>query len=313
MPDVETQKQEKTTFEASIEELPQIMTGIDTREENKIIQVRATYLPTQKHSEAFCYITHDTNPIHSKIAPILLQFSALNLLARKTMEKSGISYLDYPFVQVDTDGKSLIINNCPYQLDMRIDPRCTPIRVSAAITNPRINNHPVYTLNLEAHKEEPEGFAPEIDLSKFSHACAFKGTEAKAFSHLIGGESVERTLYSIAVSSSVVFDAVKQGRLNMENGLMAVYDSQRVYFNSQTGPNMADGILLELFLSEREKFGKSTRRDETLDMKILARNSEGKPIYLSHAPVKFPREELLETKLEMERRRLERALRMSAG
>jgi len=91
----------------------------------------------------------------------------------------------------------------------------------------------------------------------------------------------------------------------LEQGVVGFYANQEIYSDIRQSLDFKQGVTLELFLSDPERFGRKTEPGEVVDVTILARDHRGKPIYLSHAPVAFPRERILTVQMRRALRNFE--------
>lgn len=277
----------ETTLEKIVKELPLLISKRNIKREGDFINLSAEYTPSQKHSEVFCYATRDKNPIHEQIAPAFLQFSTAILLIRKAMKEKEVDYLEYPFVFTYSDMSNVVLNEAPYIFEIKVIEQDSYLEASANLLNP-ITESAVYTLYMKSCKE---GFKslPEPRVNPVhSKLLIGEGEEMNAFNHLVGFESPERMLYVLASSSSVVFDAIREGKLKPDPEITAVYKKQEIYFNTGATPNPKKGVNIELYLKP-EEFGKRTTKD--LGMTILG--SEDNLVYMSHSTLQFLQNEFM--------------------
>ena len=274
----------ETTLEKIVKELPPLISKINVKEEGDFINLTANYTPSQKHSEAFCYTTRDKNPIHKEIAPAFLQFSAATLLIRKAMEEKEVDYLEYPFVFSYSDMSNIILNGASYVFEIKFIKQKDCLEASANLLN---SESAVYTLYMKSSKENFKSL-PEPKASPV-YTKILTGGEISEFSYLVGFESPERMLYALANSSSVVFDAINEGKLKPDPEIRAVYKKQQFYFNAQAAPNLKKGMNISLYLNP-EEFGKRTTKE--LGMTILG-SEDNNLVYASHSTLRFLQDELV--------------------
>jgi hypothetical protein len=92
---------------------------------------------------------------------------------------------------------------------------------------------------------------------------------------------------------------------------MAAYTNQDIAVDVSSTIDLSDGIFLELYLTEPERFGKAaTEAKNPVDMWILARDLDGKTLYVSHAPVSFPKKRMFDIMLKRAAKQEERYQRL---
>lgn len=289
--------------------LPSLISNIEIKQEDGLVRLTADYSPLLHHSESFCNMTKDRNPIHKAhpeygeaVSPGFLQTSAAAILIREVINQKGINPKDYPFLHTNVELKKPVLTGCNYKFEIESNPsNAGSLKFSAKIKDQK--GSVVCNMHREYSKAEPVLFFPSINSSYLVHTGIFTGDDVLNFGNLVGSESPESNLYALSGSSSVVFDAVEKGKLSpLLEGIVALYASQNIHSDSSSTLDLRRGISLELYLSNPDRFGKLSEADEVLDMKILARTSKGKFIYLSQSPISFQNSRLLDIIIRKELR-----------
>jgi len=284
-------------------ELPDILTYKEFRIEDGKLKLRAGYSPTVGHSEHFVEMTGDDNPIHKEhpkyhetISPGFMQTSAAIVLINYGIRKLGLNPSDFPFSYTDSEMKTGVVTGLEYRFEVEISPGPAGELISSVnLAGPQGT---AYSLERISYGKKPDDFFSKIDIQDFIHAYVFIRENPLVFGKLIGSESSESNLYAVSASSSVVSDAVRRNVLNnLEEDVAALYTKQEIYSDTRRSLDLKKGLLLFLFLSGHEKFGKRSEAGQNLDMKILAMDHRKQVVYLLHAPLAFPRAKILELQM----------------
>lgn len=290
-------------------ELSDLVANREFREEESIIT--ADYSPKVRHSEMFCELTRDKNPIHRKhpqygeaISPGFLQTSAAIVLIREAMRQLDINPQDYPFSFTHSEMKSLVLTGFSYKFEGKLDNLKNGfLEYSIRLIDHR--NNPVFELTGKNFKKEFGLLWPSLNFKDFVYSGVFNG-EPLNFGYLVGSKSSESNLFALSSSSSIVFDALERGELpSVSEDLKAIYTSQRIYSDLSHSSDLKKGITLELYLSGKENFGKLSKRGENLDLNIFAKDSKERPIYLSNAPISFQPSRLIEIAMKRAYKKLQ--------
>ena len=278
----------------SLEEAVNVGSPITYEEVKKYgagVELTAGYSPSREHFEAFADLTGDKNDDFHKgeqsIAPGFLQTSVAVLLIKKAMRAVDVLPLDYPFSldHAELPGFVLPSGDYTFNVEFHLGERRT---ASAKLKDAEGNV--VYSLERFMYEEKPADFSPNLDDVKYLCDEEFvlgDGADTPTFGRLIGSKSSESNLYAMSGTSSIVFSALDKGVLKPVSPMKAFYYSQSVVSDASKSLDLKDGIKLELYLSDWEKFGKKTFGDEVVDMKILAKDHDGRFICLSYSPLKF--------------------------
>ena len=287
--------------------LPSIIYDRRYSEKDGHIIITAKYLPTVNHSESFCDITKDSNKIHRKhpefgeaVSPALLQSSVASILAKELIKYVGENPIDFPYSSSESKSVKPVVTGFEYEVESRINPHFEGFL--AAYTEIRNNKGKVYFSLYHVYCDGNHDIKFILDAADPVHRTIFTREKALEFGRMIGSESSESNLYSLAAASSVVADAVDRGVLSLDEGIIALYTEQQVTADTSHSMDLKKGIHLDLFLSDKARFGKNLEQGETVGMQILARDNKGKLIYVLKSPLAFPREGLLEAAIKREMR-----------
>jgi hypothetical protein len=290
-------------MEEKAAELAEIITYREFSEKGRNLAIKAGYSPAVEHSEQFVEMTGDDNPIHRKhpeyhetISPGLLQNAAAIILINQGIRESGLNASDFPFSHTKAEMKAGVVTGLDYVFEIEIGISSEGVlKSSAALSGPQ---GIVYNLERASYCKKPKIFFSRINLLEYIHSCMLIGESPYKFGKLIDSGSPESNLYAVSASSSVVSDAVRQGNLNnLEEDVAALYTKQDIYSDARRSLDLKKGLRLFLFLSNPERFGKISGAGEILDMNILAADDNGRVVYLSHAPLAFPRKKIIELQL----------------
>jgi len=279
-------------------ELPNVVKEKEIRKENGAIILTAKYLPSLAHSERFCDMTGDDNPIHREhpeyheaISPAFLQNSITSLLFREAMTYRGIDVLDYPFSTASSVMDGGILTSLEYDVEVKVEPGRFPAAYAQFISPKGGKVHKTHKM---FYNKQPDAFFHRIDPSRQLHTSEFTGKNISEFGKLIGAESPESNLFAVSASSSIVFDALEKGKLGLDDDVCVFYREQKIVSDASHSLDLRKGISLELYLSDAGKFGKTLAQNETLEMQIVARDPKGRVIYSISAPLSFPRRGMFE-------------------
>ncbi|MEE9525592.1 MAG: hypothetical protein V3V78_03225 [Candidatus Woesearchaeota archaeon] len=290
------------------------------------VVLTAIYHPMVQHSEGFCSLTHDSNKIHhdhpkyyDTISPGFLQASVANLLIAEAMSYVDLEAVDYVFSYDFSKMEKPVITGADYKFEISLhaeqekeEQQKGAFSVSAKLTNGE--GDLVYVLDKTFYKAAGENFFPELDLNKYIHSSEFSSDgrfRILSSGRPIGSTILETNLLALSASSSVICDAIKEGNLrkipedpqDQTKNLVAMYDQQEVHAYACSNLDLREGVTLDLYISDRFRFGKFTKPGETLDMKIVGRESNGRILYTSTAPLSFPKAKGIDTLLKQEIRK----------
>jgi hypothetical protein len=266
--------------------------------------VNAVYSPSVDHSEKFCDLTGDPNPIHRRhpeygeaLSPALLQNAVASVLVRELIKEAGKSALDHPFLLSKSYLKGPVITGFDYNIKAILN-TTFEIFYSAYV---EITNKKGKKLFVSHHVFHEDGFernASDMIKKRPVYINTFRGEKAFEFGNLVGSQSSESNLYALSSSSSVIVDAVKNSAISLDQGVCAMYAEQEIAADISHSLDFKKGISLELYLSDPEKFGKQLGKGEVLEMNIIGKDNKGKIIYISNSPLAFPRSGLLEVQIK---------------
>jgi len=267
--------------------------------ENGSVKITGMYCPTLEHSERFVDITEDDNPLHKAhpvygeaISPGFMQTSTSILLIKEAMREAGLNPADYNFSINNSEmgARGAIVTGGEYPFEVESSPKGELMESSVVMKNNK--GAVLYNFKRESYVG-PEGFDGQVFSTPVHESRFTSERSATEFGKLIGSESSEGNLFGISCSSYVVFDAIRSGSISpVQDGLIVLYSSQNIYSDATKTPNLKNGINLELHLSDPEKFGGQLERNQSLDMRIAARDDDGRIIYVSQSPISFQREKL---------------------
>lgn len=251
------------------------------------------------NSLEFCRVTRDVNHAHQKregypevFSPGLLQTAAAFWLTRKAvleLDPLGI----YRFSDNVSTMRGAILTGQDYQMDgsvTRISEDC----MNAQLKFRNFKGHAICRIernlyrNAEEHSSLVSSQVPSVEDLVHSHQFKLDdGYNLNDFSKLIGmpTNSPQRTLLALCASSSVVCSAVNEGKLAVASGLTPFYVRQKISLDGNLGPSPHfEGINLELYLSDRQKFGVPNGE---VRMSLVGRVDDGRPVYVSQSDLSF--------------------------
>jgi hypothetical protein len=155
------------------------------------------------------------------------------------------------------------------------------------------------------HMEQPT-VSPGIDMrhlnkENFVYGDTFRLDNCHSmgeFSRLIGldADNPQRNILALGASSSIVFAAMDKGLLANPPGIWAFYTAQSTQIDTGLKPDPRRGIDLELYLSNRELFGKVCEDDEGKSKRVkmsIVGKTEGNVIYVTQSNLSFKEEGFL--------------------
>jgi hypothetical protein len=262
--------------------------------------VTASYLPTADDVERFVEATQDTNPIHKRhatygeaIVPGFMHSCAALLLIDKAMGLHRTQLLDYAHSDNHASMQSPVVSGSEYIFEVRFDPQ--KHEATAVLLDKK--NKPVYELRRQMDRGRKNGLKPVVDNRQLVHTGQFS-LEGRIgpldFARIIGSDNPQRYFCALAGASSIVCQAIRAGKLDLDEGIVPLYTQQN--FEADTAPpiDLRRGVSLELYLSNPEKFGALSAKGETMDMEVIARNDRGEVLYVLHAPLSFQQERLVD-------------------
>lgn len=266
----------------------------------------AKYNPTRRHSEDFCWVSGDNNPIHQQqeghsevISPGFLQTCVAHLLTRETAARFGGSY---PFTMVSSKMSGVLMTGQDYSLDADVH-RLSEDSIEAKAVFRDSEGKEVCRFDRKSYANRPKMFFPQINPNELIQCCTFRLPEAYnllEFSELIGaGKITKRTspetnLLALAASSYAPCRAKKEGRLAIGEGVIALYAGQNICLDSSRSANLRHGLDLELYVSDKERFGKKSVPGEFVRMQVVARGVDRSPIYAVESALSFQDKRLLD-------------------
>ena len=266
--------------------LPGIFSYEQFENHGSVIKANFGFSPTADHSELFVEMTRDENPIHRKhpeygeaVSPGFLQTAVSMMIMRDAMREGGLNPLDYPYSRNTSRMDGVIVTGFDYDIEAVFDIKAKTAK--AKISNPARGT--VFELEKRLYAEMPENLFPGLNRNNLVHSCVFVPDRIYgplSFGHLIGSASSESNLYAMAASSSAVYSAKHAKALALEQGLMAAYTNQDIAMDVSSTLDLSDGIFLELYLAEPERFGKPTKEGKPVDMWILAKDFDERILYV---------------------------------
>lgn len=265
----------------------------------KNVNGRLSYSPTLEHAQNFAIYTGDENPIHKEhpkyngaIVPGFLHaMTSMGLFQEAARRVYGNEH-SYNYRTCDVQMKGPIVSGKDYTLtvDFSGDTDTTFAKIIDG------DGKGMFTLEQHAFDPEPENFFPSTEGFKLAYKGKFIGDKVLDFSDIINETLADSVhLYALAGSSSAVTDAVKTGSLRpLPEGVVALYDSQRLYLDSSFSLNPVAGISTELYFSDISKFGELMKKGETLDMLVVGRDIDGRQVYASQSPLSFQKSKLID-------------------
>lgn len=305
----------------NVEQLPPLIT-LNKNSEDTILspngKIIADYNPSLGHSELFCDITGDENPIHKEqtdpayiktngdgkkvIMPGLLQMAVTRALINKIYKNLNINLLDNRFVHSTFEfGDSPVVSGLDYKIEAIPYITDGDIWGHAAIFQGSQNK--LFELNTKFSATDhllthiPLLF--QKDLVHLTHVDDIpfynKGKHIEQFSKLVGSQDPLRNLYTLCCSSSVICDSIHDEELPSLEGKIALYSGkQEVFSDINLGLNLSKGFYLSLYINKKERFGEiqSGKDAKPLNLRICGRTHNGDIFYASKNSLTFQREGL---------------------
>lgn len=271
---------------------------------DSIVVMDAGYFPSVEHSERFCDITGDPNPIHRShpkygeaLSPALLQNAVASVLIRELMKESGKSALDHPFLLTKSYLKGPVITGFDYDIKVALNPTFQDF-YSAYTEIKTKKGKKLFVSHQIFYEDDLDRSCFDLDKKNLVHSAKFTGKKVLEFGNLIGSKSSESNLYALSASSFAIVSAINKGIISLDQGVCAMYSEQEIAADISSSLDLKKGISLELYLSDKERFGKNMGEGETLDMQIIGKDNKDKVIYISRSPIAFPRSRLLEVQIQ---------------
>jgi hypothetical protein len=300
----ELQDEAETSYEAFSHPLVAWNPNVE-RKAGKLAK-KAVYAPTLYHALEFCRVTRDNNPAHQRderyggqaISPGLLQ-TAVEFSAAKDLVYEMDRVGNYRFTESKAAMRAVMPTGFHYDLEIiaeRVSENCiaTDTRFRDA------DERAVCRIQRKFYTEKPAG-SLLIDLSqtvpeKFVHRSKFQleqGYHMGEFSKLIGlsTQSPQRNSLAFGASSSVICSAVNGGVLPLPSDLRALYVAQNMQIDTGLKPSLHDGIDLELYLSDRAKFGV---KDSGWVRTSIVGKKNGETVYMTQCDLSFSEKDALD-------------------
>ena len=282
------------------QELDSIITRTTTTRENGVVELNVGYSPSVKHSERFVDLTGDKNPIHlghpefkETISPGFLQTVVVLGLTDEISGYTEVNQEKFPFLQVNAVMNGAVVTGLDYNLQIIFD-RAT-LKSSARLTDAKGNV--VYELSREISNTPI--IQPKLDSSKLVHRGRFSLERwGEDISGVVGITLPNQYIPAIAGASSAVFDAIADGKLPKPHETVGMYAQQNISCDSTTPIDLREGINLELYLSDIDKFGQLSGKGETFGMTVVAKNDEGRFLYRVDAPLSFQQDRIFDIVLK---------------
>jgi hypothetical protein len=279
--------------------LDNLVKDVSVESKDGIVCLTGKYSPSAEHCRRFVEITGDRNPLHlipyegHFIAPGLLQTTFAFLFSRRALAERNYNIRDYPFSADEADMKLPVISGGNYPIDASLKEENEQLHFDLWLNKNR-NNPAAYAYHLkrEMKPKKPKDFFPLANPNAFVYRQLVNVNEKgmpTQFGKLIGSESSESHLCALALSSSGIFSALDKRKFPpLAKGIVALYTNQKIFMDSSKTLVGNGKIALELYLSgEKEFSGEIDEKSGLAEMSILARDAEGKLIYMVNCILSF--------------------------
>lgn len=277
--------------------LDALVREVKVEDKDGTVHLTRRYFPSVEHCRRFVEITGDRNPLHlipyegHFIAPGLLQTTFAFLFSRGELAAKNYNPADYQFSSDEADMKLPIISGENYLIDASLKEENEQLHFDLWL-NKNHNNPSAYAYYLKRtmKSKKPKDLFPFVNPNTliYSHQINLnEGGRTTQFGKLIGSESSESHLCALALSSSGIFSALDKKKFPpLAKGIVALYTNQKIFLDSSK--TLTGKISLELYLSgEKEFSGEIDEKSGLAEMSILARDAEGKPIYMINCVLSF--------------------------
>jgi hypothetical protein len=259
-----------------------------------------SFKPSSFQSKEFADATKDTNPIHRKIegfdeviSPGFLQNCAAIVLSRRAMAAIGLSSVDFPYSLNESEMPGPVATGLDYFISARFNAH----KREADVEVRNLQGGLLYSLHRIIHRERPTCEMPGIDEELvYEGRFAISGEDSvSAFGSLVGSKSSESNLRALAGSSSAVCDAISAGKLNpLEAGVVAMYaGKQNFYLDASRTLDLHKGINMRLYVSEKDKFGRLSAKNDYVRMSVVGEDDSGRMLYHFNAGLSFQDERIV--------------------
>lgn len=288
-------------LDSDVRELPSLFENI--RVDDGVLYTN--YLPLVGHSEAFVNMTGDDNPIHRGnehvIVPGFLHTCSGKVLVDYLFREldSSINLSGFPYVRFRSKMTKLVVSGLEYNVCVR--GQISADNLTASVKISRFDGSEVYTNEVDMRRDNGE----HVDLEERVHVLDIdnnifpSGLGVNDFSYIIGSETPQRRLHALASSFKVLFDSAKKVPSDILDGVVPVYDSQNISYDSDSNLNLKQGITLELHEKRLRNYGKKGGRANT---DIFAKNSDREVLYRVTTPLSFSTDKFLNLALRRELR-----------
>jgi hypothetical protein len=258
------------------------------------------FSPSVKVSRDFADATKDSNPIHRKIegfdeviSPGFLQNCAAIVLSRRAMNMCDINSGDYPYSMNESEMPGPVATGLNYSISAQFNASTREADVELR----NLRGGLLHRLHRVIHREKPTCGMPETNGELvYEGRFAISGEDSvSAFGKLVGSDSSESNLRALAGSSSAICDAIACRKLNpLEAGVVAMYaGSQKFYLDASRTLDLHKGINMKFYVSERDKFGKLSAKDDNVKISVVGEDDSGRMLYHFNAGLSFQDERII--------------------
>lgn len=285
---------------------PRIIPYINEIKEKDSIALIAGYSPTVSDCETFCESTFDRNPIHKQhetydqaIVPGYMNCSIASLLAKECMRRNNLDILDYKYKYTDMKMDMAVVSGKDFINEVRLKDIKNKNQTSIDIKMKGYFGKDISSIEQIFYKEnmlDIDLCIKDMDIGDVLHEKIIKDCDPLRFGYTIGSNSSESNLYLMSLSSNIIFDAIDNSKLpRADDSLVALYSGNIEMFQDiSSSINFSKGIKYQLFINDPQKFGKPTKKGDTIEVIISASNNKDDLLYLSRSNIGFYKKKMLD-------------------